>query len=596
MAVDTQFLGQLDPNLNTQLLNAQQQVQMARALRGESLAPIQAPPGQNGVISPLSVLAKALMGYSGSKGMQEGNAALGNAESAIARARMGAMGQIAGMIGGDNGGALPVSQPQQPQQTQQTQPVEKPAPQPSIEDISNGKAPPYNPEAAPLIAMLRAGQQSGQGNQPAPAAPAATPAVVGALRNAGPVNSQTMSRAAMAEMYGFPEAAKALYGQADNRTDLTKALVNQGVVPGSPEWNQALAANVAKTNYIAPVSVAQGNVALDPRTNQPILQNPKMADGVTADFSNPLAPTASQMPGYAPANAAIVGAAKRAEADAGIRDVTLPDGRVVPMRAGAAAAAGDAQAGVGSAPTYTGHQLSAADLGKLKALADGGNNDARMLLDAHGRAYPQLGADPTIQSGRTDQQTSLKTKWDKLTADNATAQTANSYLQNIVEQAAKAAVGPQSDKIQFLNGLLSAAGISDRATDATTANNLIDKYHAQLTARLGGRSDAADAILAAGNPNSHMTGQAIRDAASNLQGANEMVKAKAALLAPHANALDPVGYSQKEILFDQNADPRLWQYKSISDQAQRAAFLKNVLKQDPHFIDKAEALHKLGAY
>lgn len=585
MAVDTQFLGQLDPNLNTQILNAQQQVQMARALRGESLAPIQAPSGQNGLISPISVLAKALMGYAGNKKMEEGNAALGSAESAIARARMGAMGQIAGMIGGDNGGA-----PQASAQPQQSQPSEQPAPQ-------QPAAGPAAPASGPLVSMLRS-PQSGQGDQPAPpaSAPAPTPAVIGALRTGGPVNSQTMSRAAMAEMYGFPEAAKALYGQADNRTDLTKALVNQGIMPGTPEWNQALAANVAKTNYIAPVSVAQGNVALDPHTNKPILQNPKMADGVTADFSNPLAPTASQMPGYAPANAAIVGAAERAKADNQIRDVTLPDGRVVPMRAGAAAAAGGQQAGVDGAPVYTGHQLSAEDLGKLKVWADGGDNNAKMLLDAHARAYPQLGADPTIQSGRTDQQASLKTKWDKLTADNATAQTANSYLQNIVEQAAKAAVGPQSDKIQFLNGLLSAVGVSDRATDATTANNLIDKYHAQLTARLGGRSDAADAILAAGNPNSHMTGQAIRDAASNLQGANEMVKAKAALLAPHANALDPVGYSQKEIAFDQNADPRLWQYKAISDPAQRAAFLKNVLKQDPHFIDKAEALHKLGAY
>lgn len=545
MAVDNQFLGQLDPNLNTQILNAQQQVQMARALRGESLAPIQAPPGQNGVISPLSVLAKALMGYAGNKGMEEGNAALGNAESQIGQNRLKMMASFLRPGGGaqqTNGADIQLSStPQASVPGASAQPTQAQAQGIGVPDVSSD----------PTWQRYAMGEQL------------------------------DMLPQGTADAY-----AKARYTAA-TPTDQIKNDTWSGVTP-QQRATVATGLNMKPNETRAQIG-PDGKpittlVAADPASNT---QYAVGQDGTI---------TANPVTGVAPAKASLAGDVEKAKSDNQIRDVTLPDGRVVPMRAGDAAAAGAAQAGVGSAPTYTGHQLSTEDLGKLKVLADGGNNDAKMLLAAHERAYPQLGADPTIQSARTGQQDSLKTKWDKLTADNATAQTANSYLQNIVEQAAKAAVGPQSDKIQFLNGLLSAAGISDRATDATTANNLIDKYHAQLTARLGGRSDAADAILAAGNPNSHMTGQAIRDAASNLQGANEMIKAKAALLAPHANALDPVGYSQKEIAFDQNADPRLWQYKAISDPAQRAAFLKNVLKQDPHFIDKAEALHKLGAY
>jgi hypothetical protein len=77
-----------------------------------------------------------------------------------------------------------------------------------------------------------------------------------------------------------------------------------------------------------------------------------------------------------------------------------------------------------------------------------------------------------------------------------------------------------------------------------------------------------------------------------------MVKAKAALLSPYGNNRDAVGYQQKEMAFDQNADPRIWQYKALRESNPAAArtFLQGVLKQDPHFINKADALSKLGAF
>jgi Lhr-like helicase len=156
-----------------------------------------------------------------------------------------------------------------------------------------------------------------------------------------------------------------------------------------------------------------------------------------------------------------------------------------------------------------------------------------------------------------------------------------------------------SDKIQYVNGLLAATGVSERALDATTANNLLDKYSNQIVARLGQGSlgtDAARSIVQSAYPNAKMTPDAIKEAVSNLQGANEMVKAKTALLAPHAASRDPVAYSQKEITFDQNADPRIWQWMSIRDPNQKKAFAAQVMQQDPNFPKKIQALEQLGVF
>jgi hypothetical protein len=209
-------------------------------------------------------------------------------------------------------------------------------------------------------------------------------------------------------------------------------------------------------------------------------------------------------------------------------------------------------------------------------------------------AEPRLGT----EAGANAAQAELTKKFSDLQQQNSQAQITSSYLQNIKQQAQKAAVGPMSDKINFVNGLLSLAG-SEKATDAVTANALLDKYSNQIVARLGTGglgTDAARAIIQSAYPNAKMNIGAINEAADNLQGANEMVKAKMSLLAPHGNARDPVAYQQKEQIFDQNADPRIWQYKNLGPGTQSGkVFLQGVLKQDPGFIQKIQNLEKIGA-
>ncbi|WP_333995083.1 hypothetical protein [Burkholderia orbicola] len=120
----------------------------------------------------------------------------------------------------------------------------------------------------------------------------------------------------------------------------------------------------------------------------------------------------------------------------------------------------------------------------------------------------------------------------------------------------------------------------------------------QIIAKLsqgGMGTDAARAILQSAYPNSHMTQGAINEAADNLIGAQQMVQAKARVLAPLRNSNDAAGYTNAELAFDQNADPRIFQYTGIKDPAARAAFAKNLIAQDPGIVGKIQALQKLGA-
>lgn len=213
-------------------------------------------------------------------------------------------------------------------------------------------------------------------------------------------------------------------------------------------------------------------------------------------------------------------------------------------------------------------------------------------------AAAPMGAQTNAESGARNLQDELSKKFTSLSAANSEAQNTTSYLQSIKELAPKAALGQQSDKLNFVNGLLSLAG-SEKATDAVTANNLLDKYSNQITARLsanGMGTDSARSILQSAYPNAHMNKDAINEAADNLIGAQQMTQAKARLLTPLANARNATEYNNMEMKFDQNADPRIFQYANMQDPAQRQAFAQKLIKQDPKIVQKIKTLESMGAF
>lgn len=212
-------------------------------------------------------------------------------------------------------------------------------------------------------------------------------------------------------------------------------------------------------------------------------------------------------------------------------------------------------------------------------------------------AAPPMGAQANAQAAATNQQSELSKKWADLNSQNQQAQSVISNLENIKTLAGKAALGPQSDRLNYINGLLSLAG-SDRATSMVDANILLDKNANQIVTRLGQGgmgTDAARAIIQSAYPNAHMTAGAIHEAVDNLIGAQQMTQAKARLLTPLANARDAAAYNNTELKFDQNADPRIFQYANIQDPVQRQAFAKKLMQQDPKILTKIQNLQSLGA-
>jgi hypothetical protein len=209
-------------------------------------------------------------------------------------------------------------------------------------------------------------------------------------------------------------------------------------------------------------------------------------------------------------------------------------------------------------------------------------------------AAPPMGAQQ-FANGQVKQ---MQDRWTSLRDQNTSAQTVVSQLQNIAQLAPQAITGAEADRRAYMNGLLSLVGVPG-AQDAKTATDLLDKYSNQIIAKLGQGglgTDAARSIISAGNPNAHMTVPAIQEAVRNLSGQYQMVQAKTGVLQQFANSNDPAGYTKAESTFDKNADPRIWEYQSIQDPAARQQFAAKVLKQDPKFGQKIQALEQLGAF
>jgi hypothetical protein len=209
-------------------------------------------------------------------------------------------------------------------------------------------------------------------------------------------------------------------------------------------------------------------------------------------------------------------------------------------------------------------------------------------------AAPPMGAQ-TFAQGQVKQ---MQDRWGALRDQNTSAQTVISQLQNISQLAPAAITGAEADRRAYVNGLLSLTGISPSANDSKTATDLLNKYSNQIIAKLGQGglgTDAARSIVAAGNPNAHMSVPAIQEAVRNLSSQYQMTQAKTQLLSQYANGNDPAGYSKTEAAFDKNADPRVWEYMAIQDPAARQKFAAGVLKQDPKFGQKIQTLEQMGA-
>jgi hypothetical protein len=202
-----------------------------------------------------------------------------------------------------------------------------------------------------------------------------------------------------------------------------------------------------------------------------------------------------------------------------------------------------------------------------------------------------------VQGSNDGNVQTVNTHWGQLSNDAANAQTNIGIAQNIKAYADKALTGKQGDKLAAVNGILSIFGQGGQ-TDISTATDLLQKNMARLslTSRQGaGGTDAAGALATAANPHGTMTAEAIKDAADQVIGAQQMALAEQKILQPYKLSNNVAGYQQAQTQFNQAADPRIWQFANMNPQ-QRATFKAGMSPADQQaFGAKIRTLESLGA-
>lgn len=480
----------------------------------------------------------------------------------------------------------------------------------------SAQAEPMSPQMDAASAALGAGAQAGNfGPTVANAArmdagvrPAATG--TGGLPMIPGIDANTNR---MYAMLAGPQAyLKEVVDKGAPQTDFTKLLVAAGIDPKSASGQTLINQQVAKSNYVAPTSLrGQAYTGMDG-----VIKT--LPDNAPAGYMNQVDGKGnwSVVP-VAGGLAAVTGSTEATETGkANAKPTVAYDANGKPIFS---TAGQDLRRATGTAPAQPASDgkiswqgdprqslegiMAISDPKELKnALRSwsnqyiGSSAPTASATAASGSVTPERAAG--MVKGADLSQDELSGKGKELMAANAAVPAVVSRLQNIKMLAPGAITSGDTGIRDYFNNWLALAGLP-AAKDAKTASDLVEKNSAQIVAALrmgssGGGSDALQTLLGAGNPNRKMSPQAIAEAADQLLAGQQVVAAKAKLLNPHYQQRDPVAYANKELEFDSNADPRIWQWMSIKDPAAKKAFAAKVLSQEPNFTDKITALQKMG--
>lgn len=432
-----------------------------------------------------------------------------------------------------------------------------------------------------------AGQQTGL---PAQSQPTAQP-IQGAPTSSGglslpninndPTYQNLLGADFYANMTGMPggqaqDYAKAYY-QANMPLDFQKALVSQGIAPGSPQWNQAMSQYASKQTFIAPVQVGQGTLAVDPLTKTPIVYNPKLAEGVIPSYGNGPMPTgASQLPGYAGANAAITGAENAAKVGTNLYQQTGPTGQPYFMTGREAIGGGQ---GMPAAPAPQPGAVRGDFTNPAQALADiqriQDPNLRAQAMQAYtnqmtgqnpgygaptpGMASRPLGAGPGVATNIQESVKQGSNLYTNATQDAANIPAYHSFLNdawNLVNQP-NVKFGPGSEGLSKLGAIASQYGIN--LSGAQTNRDVMTKIANYLASSQmgGGGTDKQLETLLHSNPNADMTPDAIKQVIPMLVSQLDVKQARANVLnnAMQANGGDRSQLPNIANQFNQLADP-----------------------------------------
>ena len=172
------------------------------------------------------------------------------------------------------------------------------------------------------------------------------------------------------------------------------------------------------------------------------------------------------------------------------------------------------------------------------------------------QAAPMVtGLAPQVASTIGANTTIANQDWEQTYKEAREAQPRIAIFQNIKKLAPDAFTGVGGERKKLAAGILNAAGI-DAYTAENTATDELAK-NTRLLALAGGNTDAARAMAEIANPSNKMTLDAIKEVSDQMIGAERLREKRAEYLGQFRN--DPVKYQEKSQLFNQFADPRIFQ-------------------------------------
>lgn len=178
--------------------------------------------------------------------------------------------------------------------------------------------------------------------------------------------------------------------------------------------------------------------------------------------------------------------------------------------------------------------------------------------------------------------------WSKTQKAATEAQPRIAIFQNIKKFAPDAFTGTGGARKELAAGILNAVGISAYEAEKVSTEELAK--NSALLAMAGGNTDAARALAEIANPSKKLNERAIKEISNQMIGIEKMNQAKAAFLSPVAQ--DSAAYQQKLNVFNQVADPRLFQEATPEDVARMKARMSKAEIAD--FGNRVKLLKQMG--
>ncbi|WP_342616583.1 hypothetical protein [Rhodoferax sp. GW822-FHT02A01] len=363
--------------------------------------------------------------------------------------------------------------------------------------------------------------------------------------------------------------------QTQNMTPLQKLQLARGLaIDGSPQAAQ-LDAAIQKENYVAPVSVGQGDLSINPLTRSPIAYNPKTAPGIAPTFitsGGVTSPTGAQaLGGYSSANAGIEGAEQRAKQANTIFTVPTATGQNTNWGGNLAGggASGPMPPQATSAPTGMPSPAPASAQGPIQSRVQSGTTGPSVtdnqINEAAGKSFAALPQNVVQAKQASAGLESALSALDNTSTGPGTSKAFSlaATLQNMGLPVAKTPTENYQTLTKFLNNALSlSAGVNGN----TGSDSRFDQFmHGQPSADLMNKGPLRGAI-------NYVLSQidAVPAGAQVMQNAYQAAKA--------AGDPNPAFTAQKA--WSDAYDPRVFQFNRMSPD-EKAAFKSQMMRSDP---------------